>query len=50
VTVVEGDRAERRFVEVHHRDGRAVGVLGWNMPKQTRQHRKALVEALTAGA
>ncbi|WP_235876737.1 NAD(P)/FAD-dependent oxidoreductase [Saccharopolyspora terrae] len=50
VTVVEGDRAERRFVELHHRDGRAVGVLGWNMPKQTRQHRKALVEALTAGA
>ncbi|WP_207918689.1 NAD(P)/FAD-dependent oxidoreductase [Saccharopolyspora karakumensis] len=50
VTVVEGDRAERRFVQVHHRDGRAVGVLGWNMPKQTRQHRKALVEALTAGA
>jgi NAD(P)H-nitrite reductase large subunit len=50
VTVVEGDRAEWRFVEVHHRDGRAVGVLGWNMPKQTRQHRKALVEALTAGA
>ncbi|MDI2030773.1 FAD-dependent oxidoreductase [Saccharopolyspora sp. TS4A08] len=48
VTVVEGDRAERRFVELHHRDGRPVGVLGWNMPKQTRQHRKALVEALTS--
>ncbi|SFS57248.1 NAD(P)/FAD-dependent oxidoreductase [Saccharopolyspora flava] len=48
VTVVEGDRAERRFVELHHRDGRPVGVLGWNMPKQTRQHRKTLVEALTS--
>ncbi|WP_199740355.1 NAD(P)/FAD-dependent oxidoreductase [Saccharopolyspora rhizosphaerae] len=48
VTVVEGDRASRRFVELHHRDDRPVGVLGWNMPKQTRQHRKALVQALTA--
>ncbi|MEB3369414.1 NAD(P)/FAD-dependent oxidoreductase [Saccharopolyspora mangrovi] len=47
VAVVEGDRAERRFVQLHHRDGRPVGVLGWNLPKQTRQHRKALVESLT---
>ncbi|GAB3679440.1 NAD(P)/FAD-dependent oxidoreductase [Saccharopolyspora tripterygii] len=47
VTVVEGDRAERRFVQVHSRGGRPVGVLGWGMPKQTRQHRKALVEALS---
>ena len=47
VTVVEGDRAERRFVQVHRRGGRPVGVLGWGMPKQTRQHRKALVEALS---
>ena len=37
VTVVEGEVADRRFVALYEQDdGEAVGVLGWNMPKQTR--------------
>jgi NADPH-dependent 2,4-dienoyl-CoA reductase/sulfur reductase-like enzyme len=46
VEVVEGDVADRRFVALYHRDGEAVGVLGWNMPKQARTHRQRLVEEL----
>jgi NADPH-dependent 2,4-dienoyl-CoA reductase/sulfur reductase-like enzyme len=38
VSVVEGSLAERRFVVRYHRGGEVVGVLGWNMPKQARQH------------
>jgi hypothetical protein len=26
-------------------NGRPVGVLGWNMPKQTRLHRQRLLDA-----
>ncbi|MFB9909620.1 oxidoreductase C-terminal domain-containing protein [Allokutzneria oryzae] len=43
VTVVEGDLASRRFVALYHRDGDPVAVLGWNMPKQARQHRQSLL-------
>ncbi|MGC7094315.1 NAD(P)/FAD-dependent oxidoreductase [Amycolatopsis lurida] len=39
-TVVEGDPAARRFVARYERHGKAVGVLGWNMPKQARLHRQ----------
>lgn len=45
VTIVDGDPANRRFVALYHREGRATGVLGWNMPKQTRLRRQDLVEA-----
>ncbi|TCC34863.1 NAD(P)/FAD-dependent oxidoreductase [Kribbella sindirgiensis] len=45
VTVAEGNLDERRFVVHYRRDGRVVGVLGWNMPKQTRLHREHLVPA-----
>jgi NADPH-dependent 2,4-dienoyl-CoA reductase/sulfur reductase-like enzyme len=40
VTVAEGNIEERRFVVHYRRDDRVVGVLGWNMPKQTRLHRQ----------
>jgi NADPH-dependent 2,4-dienoyl-CoA reductase/sulfur reductase-like enzyme len=46
MTVVEGDAAARRFVALFHRGGRVTGVIGWNMPKQTRQHRQEVVDAL----
>lgn len=46
VEVVEGDLASRRFVVRYTSDGRPTGVLGWNMPKQTRLHRKEVEEAL----
>ncbi|RZT28179.1 NAD/ferredoxin-dependent reductase-like protein [Kribbella sp. VKM Ac-2569] len=44
VTIAEGNVADR-FVAHYRRDGRIVGVLGWNAPKQTRQHREHLVQA-----
>ncbi|MER5446512.1 hypothetical protein ABT052_19740 [Streptomyces sp. NPDC002766] len=43
--IVEGSEDERRFVALYRRDGRPTAVLGWNMPKQTRLHRQALVDA-----
>lgn len=36
VTVVDGHPEDGRFVAVAERDGEAIGVLGWGMPKQTR--------------
>jgi NADPH-dependent 2,4-dienoyl-CoA reductase/sulfur reductase-like enzyme len=47
VTVVDGDQANRRFVALYRRDGRVTGVLGWNMPKQTRLRRQDVVDALS---
>ncbi|APU15507.1 NAD(P)/FAD-dependent oxidoreductase [Actinoalloteichus fjordicus] len=44
VTIVEGEVAARRFVALYRRGGEAVGVLGWNMPKQARAHRRQLAE------
>ena len=46
VTVVEGDPANRRFVARYERNGRVTGVLGWNMPKQTRLRRQDVVDSL----
>ncbi|WP_214408838.1 NAD(P)/FAD-dependent oxidoreductase [Sphaerisporangium fuscum] len=46
VTVVDGDREGRRFVALYRRGGRVTGVLGWNMPKQTRLRRQEVVDAL----
>jgi NADPH-dependent 2,4-dienoyl-CoA reductase/sulfur reductase-like enzyme len=50
MTVVEGALEDRRFVAQYRHQGRVTGVLGWNMPKQTRQHRQALVEPEAAFA
>ncbi|MEU4227059.1 FAD-dependent oxidoreductase [Nonomuraea sp. NPDC026600] len=47
VTVVEGDQANRRFVALYRRDDRVTGVLGWNMPKQTRLRRQDVVDGLS---
>jgi NADPH-dependent 2,4-dienoyl-CoA reductase/sulfur reductase-like enzyme len=45
VTIVDGDVAERRFVALYRQDGTTTGVLGWNMPKQTRMRRQEIVDA-----
>ncbi|MGV9385339.1 NAD(P)/FAD-dependent oxidoreductase [Nonomuraea sp. NPDC003707] len=51
VSIAEGSVAERRFVAVYRHDGRATAVLGWNMPKQARQHRQELTAtSLLAGS
>ncbi|WP_328454014.1 NAD(P)/FAD-dependent oxidoreductase [Amycolatopsis sp. NBC_00438] len=47
VSVVDGDPAAGRFVARYRRDGATVGVLGWNMPKQTRLRRPEVAETLT---
>lgn len=47
-SIVEGDLTARRFVARFQLDGRTTGVLGWNMPKQTRQHREAISDGLRA--
>lgn len=44
--VVEGDIAKRRFVATYRTDGGVTGVLGWNMPKQTRLRRQEIVDDL----
>ncbi|MET7475636.1 FAD-dependent oxidoreductase [Streptomyces sp. NPDC005648] len=46
VDVVEGELAARRFVARYRSEGRVTGVLGWNMPKQTRLRRQEIVDAL----
>ncbi|MCT9084832.1 NAD(P)/FAD-dependent oxidoreductase, partial [Streptomyces fulvoviolaceus] len=46
VDVVEGDLTARRFVVRYRQDGRVTGVLGWNMPKQTRLRRQEVVDGL----
>jgi NADPH-dependent 2,4-dienoyl-CoA reductase/sulfur reductase-like enzyme len=45
VAVVDGDLAGRRFVARYSRAGRVTGVVGWNMPKQTRLRRQELLQA-----
>ncbi|HEV7975903.1 NAD(P)/FAD-dependent oxidoreductase [Amycolatopsis sp.] len=47
VTIVDGEHASRRFVARFSRHGRVTGVLGWNMPKQTRRRRQDVVDALS---
>ncbi|WP_233257282.1 NAD(P)/FAD-dependent oxidoreductase [Promicromonospora sp. AC04] len=42
VDIVDGATADRRFVALYRQAGRTVGVLGWNMPKQTRLRRSEL--------
>lgn len=45
VDVVEGELAARRFVVRYRSEGLVTGVLGWNMPKQTRLRRQEIVDA-----
>lgn len=49
VHIVEGSTEQGRFV-AQYLDGedRPVAVLGWNMPKQARQHRQHLLDRYTA--
>ncbi len=42
--IVEGSLDSRRFVARYHHDGRVTGLVGWNMPKQARLHRRAVVD------
>jgi NADPH-dependent 2,4-dienoyl-CoA reductase/sulfur reductase-like enzyme len=51
VSIADGDperseQGKRRFVARFRRDGRVTGVLGWNMPKQTIQRRREILEDL----
>lgn len=48
LTIVDGSTADRRFVARYQHNGKVVGVLGWNMPKQCRQRRQEVVDALSA--
>ncbi|MEV5843598.1 FAD-dependent oxidoreductase [Streptomyces sp. NPDC051985] len=47
--VVEGSPADGRFVALWREDGRTVGVLGWNSPKQARYYRQQLIEEPVSG-
>jgi NADPH-dependent 2,4-dienoyl-CoA reductase/sulfur reductase-like enzyme len=40
--IAEGDPAARKFVAHYLSDGRLSAVLGWNMPRETRQARSLL--------
>lgn len=44
--IVEGDAGADRFVARYRSAGATVGVIGWNMPKQARQRRQEIVDAL----
>lgn len=46
VTLLDGDLDDRRFVLQYTEGGRVTAVVGCNMPKQTRQHRRRVVESL----
>ncbi|MGC5255620.1 NAD(P)/FAD-dependent oxidoreductase [Gordonia sp. DT218] len=39
MSVLDGDPAAGRFVASFQCDGVVTGILGWNMPKQSRRHR-----------
>ncbi|MFC9427656.1 NAD(P)/FAD-dependent oxidoreductase [Streptomyces sp. NPDC056987] len=45
VTVVDGDMTQGRFVALYQREDAITGVLGWNMPKQTRLRRQEVLDA-----
>lgn len=51
VTIADGDtepddHGKRRFVARFRHAGRVTGVLGWNMPRQTIQRRREILEDL----
>ncbi|WP_433710314.1 NAD(P)/FAD-dependent oxidoreductase [Nocardia sp. CA-084685] len=50
VDIVDGDPAGGRFVARYRDAGVVTGVLGWNMPKQTRLRRQDIVDALASPA
>ncbi|WP_420036882.1 NAD(P)/FAD-dependent oxidoreductase [Streptomyces sp. cg28] len=50
LTVLEGSLDAHRFVAAYRHQDRTVAVLGWNMPKQARQHRSRLLETPAADA
>ncbi|WP_329411466.1 FAD-dependent oxidoreductase [Nocardia vinacea] len=45
VEIVDGSTDGRRFVARYTLDGRVTGVVGWNMPKQTRLRRQEIIDA-----
>ncbi|WP_327100476.1 FAD-dependent oxidoreductase [Nocardia vinacea] len=45
VEIVDGSTDARRFVARYTLDGRVTGVVGWNMPKQTRLRRQEIIDA-----
>lgn len=48
VDIVDGDLSARRFVARYRKEGIVTGILGWNMPKQSRLRRQEVVEGLAA--
>jgi NADPH-dependent 2,4-dienoyl-CoA reductase/sulfur reductase-like enzyme len=44
VTIVEGAAERDQFVALYGSGGKVTGVLGWNMVKQVRTHRRHVVE------
>jgi NADPH-dependent 2,4-dienoyl-CoA reductase/sulfur reductase-like enzyme len=44
VSVIHGDLADRRFVVGYGHQGRLVGILGWNSPRQVSRLRRLLVD------
>jgi 3-phenylpropionate/trans-cinnamate dioxygenase ferredoxin reductase subunit len=46
VDVTQGDPAAGKFVAQYRRDGRLIGALAWNMPRELRKERQTLVETL----
>ncbi|MET7335380.1 FAD-dependent oxidoreductase [Nonomuraea sp. NPDC005650] len=50
VHIVDGDVSARRFVARYHSEGVVTGVLGWNMPKQSRLRRQEVLGSLDAFA
>ena len=44
VTVLHGELADRKFVVGYGRQGKTVGVLGWNSPRETRQLRQLVAD------
>ncbi|NDZ96011.1 FAD-dependent oxidoreductase [Streptomyces sp. SID6673] len=46
MSVLDGDPPAGRFVASFQRDGVVTGILGWNMPKQSRRHRGRIGSAM----
>jgi 3-phenylpropionate/trans-cinnamate dioxygenase ferredoxin reductase subunit len=45
ITLMHGELASRRFVAGYSHQGRVVGVLGWNSPRELRTLRQLVVDA-----
>jgi hypothetical protein len=44
ITLLRGDLASRRFVVAYGQQGKVVGVLGWNSPRELRDLRQLVVD------